>query len=39
MNSTAFPSMTGLDAAAPMFPKPKTAVPFEMTATRFPLEV
>ena len=39
LKSTALPSITGLDAAAPIFPKPNTAVPFEMTATRFPLEV
>ena len=39
LNRTALPSITGLDAAAPIFPKPKTAVPFEITATRFPFEV
>ena len=31
--------MTGLPANAPISPNPKTAVPLDMTATRFPLEV
>jgi hypothetical protein len=33
------PSMTGLAASGPMLPSPRTAVPLEMTATRFPLAV
>jgi hypothetical protein len=33
------PSMTGLPAKAPRLPSPRTAVPFETTATRFPLAV
>jgi hypothetical protein len=33
------PSMTGFPARGPMFPRPRTAVPLEMTATRFPLAV
>ena len=39
LNSSAFPSITGLLASAPISPRPSTAVPFEMTATRFPLAV
>ncbi len=39
LKSKAFPSMTGLDANGPMSPRPKTAVPLDMTATRFPLAV
>ena len=39
LKSSPFPSMTGLPARAPMLPRPSTAVPFEMTATRFPFEV
>ena len=35
----ALPSITGLDAAAPVLPKPNTAVPLVMTATKFPLLV
>ncbi len=31
LNSTALPSITGLDASAPMLPSPSTAVPFETT--------
>ncbi len=31
--------MTGLLASGPMFPRPKTADPLLMTATRFPLAV
>ena len=34
LNRTALPSITGFDAAAPMSPSPRTAVPLEMTATR-----
>jgi len=32
----ALPSMTGFDADAPMSPRPRTADPFETTATGFP---
>ena len=39
LNNTAFPSITGLDARAPKFPKPKIAEPLLITATRFPLLV
>jgi len=31
--------MTGFDADAPMSPRPRTADPFETTATRFPFAV
>ena len=31
--------MTGLAAKAPIFPNPRTAVPFEITATKFDLDV
>ena len=39
LNRTAFPSITGLDANAPISPRPSTAVPFEITATTFPRDV
>ena len=39
LKSTPFPSITGLDASAPIFPKPNTAVPLLITATKFPLDV
>ena len=39
LKSNPFPSITGFEAKGPMSPKPKTAVPFEMTATKFDLEV
>jgi len=39
LNSKPFPSITGLEASGPIFPKPNTAVPFEITATKFPLAV
>ena len=39
LNKTAFPSITGLAAKAPILPKPNTAVPLEITATKFDLEV
>ena len=39
LNNTAFPSMTGLDAKGPMFPRPSTAVPLVITPTRFPRAV
>jgi len=34
LNSTALPSMTGLEASGPILPRPSTAVPLETTATR-----
>ena len=39
LNNKPFPSITGLDANAPIFPKPNTAVPFDITATKLPLAV
>jgi hypothetical protein len=33
LNSTALPSMTGLEARAPRLPRPRMAVPLEITAT------
>ena len=39
LNSTPLPSITGLLACAPMLPKPSTAVPLEITATKLPLVV
>ena len=39
LNKTALPSITGLLPNAPRLPSPSTAVPFEITATRFPLLV
>jgi len=36
LNSTPLPSITGLEASGPMSPKPSTAVPLEITATRLP---
>ena len=36
LNSTALPSITGLAASGPMSPRPSTAVPLVMTATRLP---
>ena len=39
LKRTPLPSMTGLPARAPMSPRPSTAVPFEITATRFPRAV
>ena len=38
-NNRPLPSITGLLANGPILPKPKTAVPFEITATKFALEV
>ena len=38
-NSMPLPSMTGLAASGPMLPRPSTAVPLVMTATRLPREV
>jgi hypothetical protein len=39
LNSTPLPSMTGLEASGPMLPRPSTAVPLVMTATRLPRAV
>ncbi len=39
LNKRAFPSITGLEAFGPISPSPNTAVPLEITATRFPLLV
>ena len=39
LNSTALPSITGLEASAPRLPRPRMAVPLEMTATKLPLAV
>ena len=36
LNRTALPSITGLPASAPMLPRPSTAVPLLITATRLP---
>lgn len=38
-NSWALPSMTGRAARGPMSPRPRTAVPSEMTATLLPVQV
>ena len=39
LNNRPFPSITGFPASAPILPRPNTAVPLLMTATRFPFEV
>ena len=39
LNNKALPSITGLDASGPISPKPNTAVPLVITATKFPLAV
>ncbi len=39
LKRTPLPSITGLAARGPMLPRPSTAVPFEITATRLPLAV
>ena len=39
LKRTPFPSMTGLDASGPISPRPSTAVPLEITATRLPFAV
>ena len=39
LNRQPLPSITGLPASAPMLPRPSTAVPLEITATRLPLAV
>ncbi len=38
-NSTPLPSITGLPASGPMSPRPSTAVPLVITATRLPRAV
>ena len=39
LSNNPLPSITGLLAIAPMLPRPSTAVPFDITATRFPFAV
>ena len=39
LNNTALPSITGLAAKGPILPKPNTAVPLVITATKLPREV
>ena len=39
LNNSPLPSITGLEASGPISPKPSTAVPLEITATRLPLVV
>ena len=39
LNSSALPSMTGIAAAGPMSPRPRTAVPSLTTATVLPTQV
>ena len=39
LNKTALPSITGFEATAPILPSPRTAVPFDIIATRFPFAV
>ena len=39
LNNNPLPSITGFDAKGPISPKPKTAVPFDITATKFPFAV
>jgi hypothetical protein len=39
LNSRALPSITGIAASGPMSPRPRTAVPSEITATVLPLIV
>jgi hypothetical protein len=39
LNRTDLPSITGFEASAPKFPRPKMAVPFEITATKLPFDV
>ena len=39
LKSIPFPSITGFPAIAPIFPRPKTAVPLDITATRLPFAV
>ena len=39
LKRTDLPSITGFDAIGPRLPKPRMAVPFEITATRLPFDV
>ena len=39
LKRTALPSITGLEASGPILPRPRTAVPLEITATRLPRAV
>ena len=39
LNNSALPSITGFEASGPISPRPKTAVPLVITATKFPFEV
>ena len=39
LKSTPLPSITGFPASGPMLPSPRTAVPFDTTATRLPRAV
>ena len=39
LNNNPFPSITGFEASGPISPRPKTAVPFVITATKFPFAV
>ena len=39
LNNKPLPSITGFDASGPISPRPKTAVPLVITATRFPFAV
>ena len=39
LKRTALPSITGLEASAPILPRPRTAVPLVTTATRLPRAV
>ena len=39
LNSMALPSITGLAASGPIAPRPSTAVPLLITATRLPRAV
>jgi hypothetical protein len=39
LKRTPLPSITGLEASAPMSPRPSTAVPLLITPTRLPREV
>ena len=39
LNKTALPSITGLEAIAPRFPRPRIAEPLLITATRLPFDV
>ena len=39
LNKTAFPSITGIAASGPIFPRPRTALPSDTTATVFAFHV